>query len=233
MSDSYDRPRRGEGRREPRGRSVDVEEYERVYERPSRRREFLDEYEDDRRYTTSRKYETALVPVRQRNEMVRASSEDRYYDDHALAAAPYRDERGRRQQLVIYDDEDYSDRSRSRSRSRRRHGRKHGHHEERKSKDVPTGRCWYSGKERKDADFLERNFDSSYDGIIAAAAGAAIGAMTSNRFSKEHRARNAAGAAVAGAVAFNFAENWYSRFVEDEEDIKTKAKEKVKDKLRI
>ncbi|KAF4548420.1 Hypothetical protein D9617_28g065260 [Elsinoe fawcettii] len=234
MSDGWDRPRRREDRREPRSRSVEVDVYERDYERP-RRRHYVDDYEDDRRYNNSRAYETALVPVRHRDE----DREERYREEKALAVAPYRDARGRHGGLVFYDDqEEYSDQERSHS--RRRNGSRRSHHNHKhtgmdKSKSIPSGRCWYSEKERKDADFMEKHFDSSYDGIIAAAAGAAIGAMTANRFTKDehHKKRTVAASAVAGAVAFNFAENHYRVFVEDEEYFKEKVKTKVKEKAGI
>ncbi|GAB7360702.1 hypothetical protein MBLNU230_g0579t1 [Neophaeotheca triangularis] len=44
------------------------------------------------------------------------------------------------------------------------------------------GRCWYSLKPRREAGWIERNFDSSYDGVIAAAAGGAMGAITARGF---------------------------------------------------
>ncbi|PNS21544.1 hypothetical protein CAC42_903 [Sphaceloma murrayae] len=229
MADDWNRPRRGDGRKEVRARSMDRDGYDRVYERQDRGREYYDDSRDYRRLARERDEKSLILsPVHTRQ------AESRRYEDRELAAVPYRDGRGRQQQLIIYDDSDeYSDDSRSRSR-KRYHDR--SSHKD-KSKKIPTGRCWYSQKERKDADFLERNFDSSYDGLIAAAAGAALGAMTANRFSKEeHRHRNIAGSAIAGAIAFNFAENSYSRFIEDDELIeaaKDKVKEKVKDKIRI
>ncbi|KAF2219523.1 hypothetical protein BDZ85DRAFT_268596 [Elsinoe ampelina] len=232
MSDDWDRPRRREDRRGPRNRSVEVQEYERHRERPSRRQERWDDYEDDKHYSKSR-YETALVPIRKRDD----DPEDRYREEKVFAVAPYHDERGRPGELVIYDDDNDEDRSRSRSR-RHRDDSRHKHHKHKhtgmdKSKCIPQGRCWYSEKDRKDADFLEKHFDSSYDGIIAAAAGAAIGAMTANRFSKERKKRNVAASAVAGAVAFNFAENHYRVFTEDEEYYKNKVKTKVKEKVGV
>ena len=94
---------------------------------------------------------------------------------------------------------------------------------------MEEGVLWYSCKSRKDASFFEKYFDSSYDGIFAAAAGAAIGAMGVRRMTLKHgvseeesrahenqvknRWKTAAGA-VAGAAAFNAGENWFRVYTE-------------------
>lgn len=75
---------------------------------------------------------------------------------------------------------------------------------------------WYSMKKRQDGNFVERNFDPSYDGILAAAAGAALGAMTARRFGGEMNSKlKMLGGGLAGAMAFNASENQYKIFLEE------------------
>lgn len=94
--------------------------------------------------------------------------------------------------------------------------------------EVDAGRLWYSLKNRNEGNFFEKHFDSSYDGIFAAAAGAAIGAMGANRMMCQHgrseeenkaiaaksRWKTIAGG-LAGAVAFNAGENWIRVYTEE------------------
>ncbi|KAK3720805.1 hypothetical protein LTR37_003468 [Vermiconidia calcicola] len=115
--------------------------------------------------------------------------------------------------------------SESSANDRRRHRR--GHRRARSERAVDAdddgGYAWYSEKPRRDCNFFEKNFDSSYDGIFAAAAGAAIGAMTARRFAYKHgdakdkQRWKALGGAAAGATAFNLAENRYRVFTEEKE----------------
>ena len=91
-----------------------------------------------------------------------------------------------------------------------------------------AGQCWYSMKDRKDASFMKKHFDSSYDGLLAGVAGAVIGAMgvrrmilvhgaseeENKRIANESRWKTAAGA-VAGGIAFNAAENWIRVYTEE------------------
>jgi hypothetical protein len=71
---------------------------------------------------------------------------------------------------------------------------------------------------------LDRDFDTSFDGVIAAAAGAGIGALTARRFGgrdnpykpqKKSPPWKTVGGAVVGAAAFNAAENWLRVYVDD------------------
>ena len=71
---------------------------------------------------------------------------------------------------------------------------------------------------------LDRDFDTSFDGVIAAAAGAGIGALTARRFgSRDDRYKpqdksppwKTVGGAVVGAAAFNAAENRLRGYVDD------------------
>ena len=66
---------------------------------------------------------------------------------------------------------------------------------------------------------MEKHFDSSYDGIIAGVAGAAIGAITARQFAgQEKRGLKIIGGAALGAAAINSAENHYRLFTEERED---------------
>ncbi|KAK5171983.1 uncharacterized protein LTR77_003620 [Saxophila tyrrhenica] len=119
-------------------------------------------------------------------------------------------------------DSDYDRRRRHRSRHRRARSAKPA----RPESEDDDGILWYSGRSRKDGNFLERNFDSSYDGLFAAAAGAAIGAMTARRFAhtegdeKNMKNVKTVGGLVAGAAAFNAAENRYRLFTEEKQERK-------------
>lgn len=139
------------------------------------------------------------------------------------------------------EDDSYRENRRRRRRDRRPHedsaaqdedvgpSRRHKSREERKLEEEAAlqddGRLWYSMKNRRDGNWAERNFDSSYDGILAAAAGAALGAITVKHFGNDYnsnRGWKTVGGAVAGAVAFNAGENWYRVFTEEKEERKEK-----------
>jgi len=136
----------------------------------------------------------------------------------------------------LNDDDSESDSSRERQR-RRRHRRAHSDWEGRdRNRSAPAqtreqngdedddgGYLWYSMKKRNEGSLLERHFDSSYDGIIAGVAGAAIGAITARRFGGEKNSKiKVLGGAVVGAVGFNMAENHYRVFTEEREERKEK-----------
>lgn len=112
------------------------------------------------------------------------------------------------------------------SRSRRRRHRKHRSESRRPRSRSDCGgdeRLWYSMKRRRDGNFAERNFDSSYDGIIAGVAGAAIGAMTARRFGgDEKKGWKTLGGAAVGAVGANAAENWFRLYTEEKEEREVK-----------
>ena len=117
---------------------------------------------------------------------------------------------------------------------RRRRQRDKGHRRARSEQGAvdrgaadDDGILWYSCKSRKDCNFIERSFDSSYDGLMAAAAGGLIGAMTARRFggydhyTDEDRKKNkwkTLGGAVVGAAAFNAAENQYRVYTEEKHE---------------
>jgi len=86
-------------------------------------------------------------------------------------------------------------------------------------------------KNRREGNLLERNFDSSYDGLIAAAAGAALGAITARNLDKDQfedasvegkrtKILKMVGGAVAGAAVLNVGENWYRVYTEEKEERK-------------
>lgn len=140
--------------------------------------------------------------------------------------------------------------------SRRRRRRRGGGHRRARSEQGPIERVkdkienkveddegilWYSCKPRKDCNIVERNFDSSYDGLFAAAAGAAIGAMTARRFGgydhyteegrEKHKWKTIAGG-VAGAAAFNFVENRYRVYTEERAEVKRERREERREQRR-
>jgi len=128
------------------------------------------------------------------------------------------------------------------SRSRRRRHHRHSRRERDKDSKKPQrarsagdnnpnnkqdqdqddeGRLWYSHKPRKEGSFLERNFDSSYDGIVAAIAGGLIGAMGARRLGGEEKQKaKILGAAAVGAASFNLVENKYRVYTEEREERK-------------
>ncbi|EMC93244.1 hypothetical protein BAUCODRAFT_26568 [Baudoinia panamericana UAMH 10762] len=162
-------------------------------------------------------YDRALVRHNSADDdqQVSRRRDDRYYQD--------------------YDgDESDEESSRERRRRRRRHEERYGRESggggggknPTADRTLPPheteGRLWYSMKERREGNFVERNFDSSYDGLIAAAAGAAIGAVTVRRFAPGEEGREktlkAIGGALVGAAAFNCAENWFRVYTEEKEE---------------
>lgn len=241
MGDDYDYDRRYDRRRN-RSRSEDYyyyDEREMSARRPRAKDTVLDR--DDQYYvrqSSRRNRDVALVPDSDVDNAQREVS-------RALVRA---DDRSHdRRDMIIYDSDEYSTDD-SRRRRRRHHSRHQSRHDsgdgrrddrksrkdkdkdrDREAQDGQGGRCWYSGKDRSEANFMEKNFDSSYDGIIAGIAGAALGAMTANRFGKgENKKAIVAGSALAGAASFNAAENWYRVFTEEDINIKEVAKKKVK-----
>ncbi|KAH9830384.1 hypothetical protein Tdes44962_MAKER09040 [Teratosphaeria destructans] len=88
------------------------------------------------------------------------------------------------------------------------------------------GLMWYSMKARRDGNLIERTFDSSYDGLLAAGAGAAIGIITARRFGGEENHRwKALGGAVIGAAAFNAIENQYRIYTEEKMEMRGEREE--------
>ena len=92
--------------------------------------------------------------------------------------------------------------------------------------DSDDGILFYSGRPRREGNFVERHFDPSYDGLIAAAAGAAIGAITARSFAhregdeKQKKNLKTLGGALVGAAAFNTAENHYHVFTAEKQERK-------------
>lgn len=126
-----------------------------------------------------------------------------------------------RQRREYYSDD--SDSESSRERRRRRRHRRARSEAPANDDDDDGGRLWYSMKNRKDGNWLEKSFDSSYDGLLAAAAGAAIGAVTAKHFAgEENRKWKTLGSAVAGAAAFNGLENQYRVYTEVKQEKREK-----------
>ncbi|KAK0273959.1 hypothetical protein LTS00_015601 [Friedmanniomyces endolithicus] len=123
-------------------------------------------------------------------------------------------------------------RARSEDRSQTGRNRRGGGEKEKKNEQQDdNGKLWYSMKNRREGNLLERNFDSSYDGLIAAAAGAALGAITARNLDKDQfedasvegkrtKILKMVGGAVAGAAVLNVGENWYRVYTEEKEERK-------------
>ncbi|TKA60642.1 hypothetical protein B0A55_12249 [Friedmanniomyces simplex] len=206
----------------------------------------------------SRRYEERSPPRRGEEEYaLQRVQRSRYRDDEVV---PYRrDERDdrrapRRGGGAAYDDADDSDSESSHER-RRRHKRREGRRDrseahgdsgrsrrgdtkdhQQQQNDDGGGKLWYSMKDRRDGNFLERNFDSSYDGLIAAAAGAALGAITARSLdkhqgdgsdTKKQKVLKMVGGAVAGAAVLNVGENWYRVYTEEKEERKEEKEQRA------
>ena len=149
----------------------------------------------------------------------RPSRRDRYLDvDYApRSSRRSSDNRSARRRDPSLSDSDSDYDRRRRRRHRHSEGRaRSADQSAKKDAEDDGGILWYSGKKRCDANILERHLDSSYDGLIAAAAGGLIGSITAARFGgPEHKGWKALGGAVAGAAAFNVAENHYRVYTEE------------------
>lgn len=102
------------------------------------------------------------------------------------------------------------------------------------------GRLWYSAKDRSQASFMEKHFDSSYDGLFAGATGAIIGAMGVRRMvcvpglseeenkaiSKKNRLKTIGGA-VVGGLLFNAGENAFRVYTEEQSEYREHAMEVI------
>ncbi|KAK5117655.1 hypothetical protein LTR62_005078 [Meristemomyces frigidus] len=190
-----------------------------------------------RRSERQRYADDAVVPYRRREDdkygrqMVPRAAPSRYADDDTDSDASDNDRRRRRRGGNHR--RTRSALSSHSSRMSRKADAIEAHKNGNNSDDDNQSRLWYSGKPRRDGSFFEKNFDSSYDGLIAAAAGAAMGAITVRNFtssdgdmrSKEEipeEERNSkllkvVGGAAAGAALFNAGENWYRIFTEERE----------------
>ncbi|KAK5691437.1 hypothetical protein LTR97_011430 [Elasticomyces elasticus] len=181
------------------------------------------------RVDRSRRTDEGLIPYRRDDRYDRPAPRraPAAYDDTDSESSYERRRRHRRRE-----DRDRQRDDRSDAGSSRRGGAK-----EEQQEGGP--RLWYSGKHRKDANILERTFDSSYDGLIAAAAGAALGAITARSFdkhqgdgtdSKQKKVLRLVGGALAGAAVLNAGENAYRIYTEEEEEKKEKKEEKKKER---
>lgn len=193
-----------------------------------------------RRVERQRRSEEDLVPYRRNDD----------YDDRG-------ERRPRQAAASRYDDDSDSESSRERRHRRRRRDdrrrtRSEVDNQQRDDNDDNRSRLWYSGRYREDGNFFEKNFDSSYDGLIAAAAGAALGAITVRHIAaaqeeedpakwnadetkegKQKKLLKMVGGAALGAAAFNAGENWFRIYTEDREERKEgKSKEKRDGKRR-
>lgn len=170
-------------------------------------------------YNPGRGRDTDYVYDKQRTRYDDRGGRRDYYNSDDYAVARYNDDRAvYDNRKVVYESEDYeSDDSRERRRHRRHKSKSHKRDKNGSNSGGDNDdRCWYSEEKRKDAGFFSKHFDTSYDGIGAAVAGALIGGMTARRFGNEqHRKSKMAAGAVVGAAGFNAAENWFRMYTED------------------
>ncbi|TKA22063.1 hypothetical protein B0A50_08443 [Salinomyces thailandicus] len=224
---TYDDPRTGERIRERRIQEIPYEDLDNVRNqelalvserdadryRKEDRRQSDDEqiYYDVRRTTRQRNPSGSVPPLRRYYEDPRYYRSSRPSSDY-----DQREYQRQRRNRSRYDNDDYES---SRERDHRRRNRRARSDRGARDEGGSQERLWYSGKERKDANIIEKTFDSSYDGIIAGVAGAAIGALTARHFAEEdkHKKWKTLGAAVAGGAAANAAENRYRMYTEERE----------------
>lgn len=182
------------------------------------------------------------TPDYRRTDPDYAQDDDRYYNSSR---------RSRRRDTPSYNDRDQSRdggrrRRRNRARSERRdrdpeHDSETGQtvlykgqlplNKNKLGREDENGKLWYSAKDRSQANFFEKHFDSSYDGLFAAAAGAAIGAMGVRRMicvpgiseeenkaiAAKNKLKTLAGA-VAGGMLFNAGENAFRVYTEEQSE---------------
>ena len=219
---TYNDPRTGERVRERRVQEIPYVELQDVRQRELAafgRRPRIQEQALVRRRDDSRDYREEDNPYTVR----RSTRRERFADDNYLPPPYPRRSEDHRPSQRRDDSPSDSDSSRERRRRRRNHRRARSERGAPKDQSDGEGICWYSHKKRSEANFLERNFDSSYDGLFAAGAGALIGAMTARRFGptgEDYKRWRTIGGAVAGAVAFNAAENHYRVYTEEREERK-------------
>ncbi|KAF2859113.1 hypothetical protein K470DRAFT_259140 [Piedraia hortae CBS 480.64] len=141
----------------------------------------------------------------------------RYRDEYdGQRVAPYNRRRKSYDDYDDYSDEEYDHRRRDRDERHRHHRR---HDDRRGSNAKKDDVLWWSMRNRDEANFLERNLDSSYDGLLASAAGAALGAVTARSFAGEEKSKmKMVGGAVIGAAMFNALENKWR--VSQERDVR-------------
>jgi len=176
---------------------------------------------NDHDYGTGDRY--SVVPY-DRNRGIDAYNRrdrDAYDDNH-----DYDERRRNRDGMREPDDHGYGS-SRRRNRRERRDPDRGGAGSSADGDSGDDGLVFFSGQKRKDANFIERNFDSSYEGVTAAIAGGLIGGMTARRFAEgENKAGKTIAAAAVGAASFNAAENWYRVFTAEREERKERQKER-------
>ncbi|KAK1069346.1 hypothetical protein LTR74_004912 [Friedmanniomyces endolithicus] len=200
---------------------------------PPRRREEESTSQQDQRSPPRRREEEYTSQRGQRSrignddEVVPYRREDRYD-----RRAPRRDDGGARDQDDNNDNNSDGQSARSRQRRPRqreggrarsedrsqtgRNRRGGGEKEKKNEQQDDNGKLWYSMKNRREGNLLERNFDSSYDGLIAAAAGAALGAITARNLDKDQFED----ASVEGKRTKILKMNWYRVYTEEKEERK-------------
>ena len=174
-------------------------------------------------------YDRQLAPVKY--------SYDHHYGSDSRSALTTRnlqdyDRHARRRS----EDYDYDDRPRRRRRSSSRstnsspdryrsYDRRRDDRRDRRPHSLGTDRPRNGNFDQKAGDFVDKNFDQSFDGLLAAAAGAGLGAVASHRLGKSDRDRargsskddtwKTVGSSVAGAALGNAAEKRYRQWREE------------------
>lgn len=228
---TYDDPRTGERVRERKIQEVPYEQIEEIRGqelavlRPNNARARADR-RDERDYYGGRAYDDLYASRPRAGDRLAPPVDGRYDDRYADRRRESRRDEFRDRSRRRRDDHSDSDSESSRERRhRRRHRRaksEQGAARDAEDKDSDS-RLWYSGRPRKEGKWYERTFDSSYDGLIAAGAGAAIGGITARSFTNDENKRwKVAGGAIAGATAFNLAENKYRLYTEEKEEQREK-----------
>ena len=228
---TYDDHRTGERVRERKIQEVPYEEIEQIrgQELALFRPPVARPRRDDREYYDRRAYDDNYYSARPppRDRLAPPLYDDRYARRSADRQRDRRrdDYRDRRRRDDSSDSSSDSSRERRRRRRHRRAKSEQGGSSHRNNNDEDEdddgGRLWWSNKPRKEGNWRERNFDSSYDGLIAAAAGAAIGGLTAKYFAGDEKKNwKIAGGAIAGGTAFNLAENKYRLYTEEREEEK-------------
>ncbi|KAK5138105.1 hypothetical protein LTR08_004799 [Meristemomyces frigidus] len=234
---TYDDPRTGQRIRERRVQEIPYEELETVRDRElalvrvPRDREITRYREGEGRYDREEYPVERVVSrrVRERRDDEGYLPPRQSYDERnaALASYPRRGEghdrrSSRRREPAAYSDSE-SESSRERRR-RRRHRRGDNERSGTNKREDNERKLLHDIEKRREGNFVQRNFDSSLDGIIAGVAGAAMGAIAAQRFAgdKQRRLKTVAGA-VVGAAALNSGENWYRLYTEEEEEKKEEA----------
>lgn len=150
-----------------------------------------------------------------RSDLTRRNLQD--YNDHAAQ------QHGSREQYYDERRPRHRRRSSSRSNSSSPQPRRHQSRDNRRGGRTHSDSDATRGKRRSGEDFIDRNFDTSFNGLLAAAAGAGVGAFAARRAGGHNPYRpetdskwRSVGGATAGAALGNVATKKYTNWQESE-----------------